>query len=281
VFLFIVAICGGYLTMIRVPKQIMTLDDEIEKDQKTLQSTPDLANTFNTLDNQLKDMKSHWETRSKDIPARDITGETYGNFIRLIDQSGEVKMDMRYVGPTSSRSFGYNVYSLKGEAQYSNFFKFLWLVENGRRLYKISSLFVKEYETKDNNGESKILVTYEMEVQAYFSTIPELNIAPGQQVIIPMEVASNPFHPLILADLPAPQPGEIEIERSELKAIIPGKAFIIDQNQKTRVLEEGEPVYLGYVTKIQPDQGKIECILNKGGVSEKYELAIRAGQPIK
>jgi hypothetical protein len=47
------------------------------------------------------------------------------------------------------------------------------------------------------------------------------------------------------------------------------------------VLEEGEPVYLGYVTKIQPELGKIECLLNKGGVSEKFELTIRAGQPIK
>ena len=268
--------------MIRFPKQIKVISEEIEKHQKTLQSTPDLANTYNTLDNQLKEMKSHWETRSKDIPARDITGETYGNFTRLIDQSGEIKMDMRYLGPLMSKNYGFNIYTLKGEAPYNSFFKFLWLIENGRRLFKISSLNLKEYETKNPlNGETMILVNYEMELHAYFSAIPELNIAPGQQAINPMELSFNPFNPLILQDLPVPQPGEIEIERSELNAVIPGKAFITDQNQKTRVIEEGEAVYLGYVTKILPEQGKIECLLNKGGVSEKFELNIRAGQPIK
>ncbi|MFI5251092.1 MAG: hypothetical protein ACHQQQ_01560 [Bacteroidota bacterium] len=280
-FLLTVMIVGAYLTMIRYPRQIKALDEEIDKDQKTLQSTPDLANTYNTLDNQLKEMKSHWENRSKDIPVRDITGETYGNFTRLIDQSGDVKMDMRYLGPTASKNYGYNVYNLKGEAPYTSFFKFLWLIENGRRLYKISTLTLKGLETKDNTGETKIMVNYEIELRAFYSAIPELNIAPGQQTINPMEVASNPFHPLILLELPTPQPGEIEIERSELRAVIPGKAYIVDQNQKIRVVEEGEPVYLGYVTKIMPDQGKIECLLNKGGVSEKFELSIRNGQPIK
>ena len=48
-----------------------------------------------------------------------------------------------------------------------------------------------------------------------------------------------------------------------------------------RVLEEGAPVYLGYVTKIVPDDGLIECLLNKGGVAEKFVLRIRQGQPIK
>ena len=105
--------------------------------------------------------------------------------------------------------------------------------------------------------------------------------APSQQPLAATAVSGNPFYPLILRDLPAPQPGEIEIERSDLKAVIPGKAFIVDQNQKTRTLEEGDPVYLGYVTRILPDQGKIECLLNKGGVSEKVEISIRLGQPIK
>ena len=138
------------------------------------------------------------------------------------------------------------------------------------------------YESKDKiSQETKILVIFNMELQAYYSSIPELNAAPGQHTILPMSITANPFHPLILRDIPPPQAGEVEIERSDLKAVIPGKAFIIDQNQKSRILEEGDPVYLGYVTRILPDLGKIECLLNKGGVAERYELSIRVGQPIK
>jgi hypothetical protein len=74
---------------------------------------------------------------------------------------------------------------------------------------------------------------------------------------------------------------EIEIERSVLTAVTPGKAFITDQNQKSRILLEGDKVYLGYVTRILPNEGKIECMLNRGGVAERYELTIRQGQPLK
>ena len=191
-------------------------------------------------------------------------------------------MDMTFVGPRDYGRYGFNVYSLKGEATFDNLFKFISYVENGRRLYKISGLSLREYEAKSKETqETKILVLYDMELQAYYSSIPELNAAPGQRVFVPVNLTANPFHPLILREIPPPQPGEVEIERSDLKAVIPGKAFIVDQNQKSRILEEGDPVYLGYVTRILPEQGKIECLLNKGGVAERYELSIRVGQPIK
>ena len=36
-------------------------------------------------------------------------------------------------------------------------------------------------------------------------------------------------------------------------------------------------MYLGYVTKIDPEGGLMECTLNKGGIIEKVELKIRYG----
>ena len=69
----------------------------------------------------------------------------------------------------------------------------------------------------------------------------------------------------------------VEIERSDLKAVIPGKAFVLDQTNTIRTLSEGDEVYLGYVTKIVPDDGRIECTLNKGGIIERVELRIRYG----
>ena len=268
--------------MYSLPKKYEVLDSEIKQIEVDLQNTPDLANEFNSKSTELDNMKKRWETRNKDVPPKDITGETYGYLNRTIDVSGEVKMDLTYVGPKDFGRYGYNVYSLKGEATFDNLYKFVSYVENGRRLFKISNLVLRGYESKNSETqETKILVLFEMELQAYYSSIPELNAAPGQRVIVPTSLTANPFHPLILREIPPPQAGEIEIERSDLKAVIPGKAFIIDQNQKSRILEEGDPVYLGYVTKILPDIGKIECLLNKGGVAERYELSIRVGQPIK
>jgi hypothetical protein len=52
---------------------------------------------------------------------------------------------------------------------------------------------------------------------------------------------------------------------------------VLDQTNVIRTLQEGDEVYLGYVTKIDPEGGRIECTLNKGGIIEKVELKIRYG----
>ena len=273
---------GWYMTMLSLPKKLTKIEAEIKRIEVDLQNTPDLANQYNQTTAQLESMKKRWENRNKDVPPKDITGETYGYLNRTIDVSGEIKMSMTYVGPRDFGHYGYNVYTIQGEAPFGNLFKFIWMAENGRRLIKISNLSLRGYESKDKlTKEMRILVLFDMELQAYFSSIPELNTAPMERTVTPVSLSSNPFYPLILHEVPGPQSDEIEIERSKLRAIIPGKAFIIDQNEKSRTLEEGDKVYLGYVTKIYADEGKVECLLNRGGVSERFELRMRAGQPIK
>jgi hypothetical protein len=280
--LVLILAVGIYMTIFSLPKKSKVLDAEIKKIELELQNTPDLANQYNVSVAQLEESKKRWETRNKDVPAKDITGETYGYFNRMMDISGEVKMDMGYVGPREFGRFGYNVYSLKGEATFDNLFKFIWYTENGRRLFKISNLTLRGYESKiKETGETKLLVLFDMELQAYYSSIPELNTAPAQRDVNPVTLTTNPFYPLIFREIPPPGADEIEIERSILNAVIPGKAFITDQKQKQRTLEVGDKVYLGYVTRILPDQGKVECLLNKGGVAERYELSLRVVQPLK
>ena len=281
IFILILGV-GGYFTILHFPKKIEAIDKEINQIQITLQNPQDLAFEYNRLSAKLDDMEKRWETRSKEIPPKDITGETYGYMTRAIDISGEVRLNVNYVGPTESGAYGYNKYNLKGYAPFKNLYRFLWYMESGQRLFKISNLVFKLDETKvPETQETKISVNFEMELFAYYSTMPELNIAPVSRTVTPPTVISNPFYPLILRDIPPPREDEIIITRSELLAVVTGKAFINDQNQKQRTLEEGDPVYLGYVTKISPHEGKIECLLNKGGVSEIFELYIRAGQPIK
>ncbi len=281
VFLIILGV-GIYVAMYSLPQKINVVDIEIKKIEVELQNTPDLANEYNVAVAQLEEVKKRWETRNKDVPPKDITGETYGYFNRAMEVSGEVKLDMAYIGPKDFGRYGFNIYTLKGEATFDNLYKFIWYAENGRRLFKISNLVLRGYESKSKEtGETRVLVLFDMELQAYYSSIPELNVAPEERKTIPATLTTNPFYPLIFRELPPPQPDEIEIERSILKAVIPGKAFIIDQYQKQRQLSEGDKVYLGYVTRIIPDQGKIECLLNKGGVAERVELSIRLGEPTK
>jgi hypothetical protein len=50
---------------------------------------------------------------------------------------------------------------------------------------------------------------------------------------------------------------------------------------KAHSLEEGDAVWLGSITKILPAEGKVECMLNKGGVPAHFELSIQIGEPVK
>ncbi len=281
VTLLVILAVGIYFTMVALPKKMAASGAEIKRIEDLLQNKPNLANEYNSRIAFRDSMKVRWESRDKEFPPKDISGETYGYFNYIISLSGEVKMNMIYQGERDSGRYGYSAYNLKGEATFGNFYRFLWYVENGARLFKVTSLKLSEFERKDTLG-NHVLVSYEMNLLAYYSKNPELNKAPtARKITSPPSLAMNPCYPLIMREIPEIRPDEIDIRSSDLKAVIPGKAFIIDQGGKARELVEGDPVYLGNVVRIYPDLGKIECILNEGGVAKTIELSIRKGQSVK
>lgn len=282
VLLAIILAIGLYFRFAHFPKKIDTIQKQVETIDAELQNTPDLVNQFNSLTEHLINTKERWESRNKDIPPINNSGETYNYINQLIGKSGEIKLDMLYVGATHSQNYGFNTYNLKGEAPFENLFRFIWYLENNRLLYKINSIGLRGLETTNKEtNETELLVTYEIILNAYFSSITELYSSAGEQKLIPTTLTTDPFTPLILRNLPPNIDDLVEIERSDLKAVLPGKAFLIDQSNKMRALTEGDEVYLGYVTKVDPVLGRIECTLNKGGIIEKFELNIRYGQKQK
>jgi hypothetical protein len=269
---------GVYIRGFNQPAKAEEIEAEIKRIDEELQNTPNLVNHFNDLSATLEDARNRWENRTKDIPPEDISSQSYAYFSRLIDLSGYVKLDMIYQGEQSKGNFGYNVYNLKGEAPFDNFYRFAWYLENGRKLYKINSIKVKGLEIPPKDEEAgRFVVTFEMVVYAYYSSVAELSAAPGERALVPNYLAVDPFYPVIASEVPPNLLDLVEIERSDLKAVIPGKAFVLDQDNTIRSLQEGDEVYLGYVTRIIPEEGRIECTLNKGGIIEKVELKIRYG----
>lgn len=278
VLLFLIVSVGSYIRAFNQPRKAKAIETEIKKIDEELQNTPNLVNEFNDLSATLTDTQKRWEARNKDIPPVDITSQSYAYFSHLIDLSGPIKLDMLYTGLQSQGSYGYNMYSLKGEAPFDNFYRFIWYLENDRKLYKISAMNVKGLEVAANEKEdAQVLVTFDMQVQAYFSSVAELSSSLGNRALTPNLLAVDPFAPVISAAVPPNMLGLVEIERSTLKAVIPGKAFVEDQGNLIRTLHEGDEVYMGYVTRLDPEAGRIECTLNKGGIIEKVELKIRYG----
>ncbi len=278
ILLVLIVSVGTYIRAFNQPRKAKAIETEIKKIDEELQNTPNLVNEFNDLSATLTDTQKRWEARNKDIPPVDITSQSYAYFSHLIDLSGPIKLDMLYQGLQSKGNYGYNVYSLRGEAPFDNFYRFVWYLENDRKLYKINTMNVKGLEMAATEKEdAHVLVTFDMQVHAYFSSVAELSSSLGDRVLTPNPLSVDPFAPVISAAVPPNLQGMVEIERSTLKAVIPGKAFVEDQTNMIRTLCEGDEVYLGYVTRLDPESGRIECTLNKGGIIEKVELKIRYG----
>lgn len=280
ILVLLILAVGSFIRVYHQPKKAKAVEAEIKKIDEELQNTPNLVNELNEVTASLAEETKRWENRTKDIPPADVSSQTYAYLSHLIDLSGYVKLDMVYTGGQQKGNYGYNVYNLKGEAPFETFYKFLWYLENGRKLLKINSLALRGVEVPPKNKEkeeARLLVTFEMVVHAYYSSVSALASGTGERVLTPVVMTSDPFMPVISSGLPPNIHSLIEIERSDLKAVIPGKAFILDQNNQISTVMEGDEVYLGYVTRILPDEGRIECTLNKGGIIEKIDLKIRYG----
>ncbi len=277
VLLLLIVGVGTYLRAYHLPKKETGIEAEIKRIDDELSNTPNLIHEFNELSATVSDTKRRWESRNKEIPPEDITGSTYDYFSTLIEKSGGVKLNMVYQGIQARGNYGYNAYNLRGEGTFANLYKFIWHIENGRKLFKVSTLTMKGIEVpmSDKSNPGALLVTFEMVVHAFFAAIPELSKPNTEGVQEPTSLTQNPFAPVIAANLPPNKDNLVEIERSDVKAVIPGKAFVLDQNQEFKILETGDEVYMGYVTRISAEEGKIECTLNKGGIIEKVELKIR------
>lgn len=278
ILLFLIVGIGTYIRAFNLPKKAKQIELKIKQIDEELQNTPNLVNQFNDLSAILTDTQKRWENRNKDIPPVDVTSQSYAYFSRLIDLSGEVKLDMIFQGTQSRPNYGFNVYNLRGEAPFENLYRFIWYLENDRKLYKIQTMALRGVEVAPTDKEEgKVLVTFDLVVRAYFSSVAELSSSLGERSITPNPLQVDPFTPVISSGIPPNARDLVEIERCDLKAVITGKAYVLDQSSNIRTLQEGDEVYLGYVTKIDPEGGRVEATLNKGGIIEKVELKIRYG----
>lgn len=139
----VIAIAGGLYWGWWQPRQIKKINKDIQIINKELEDLPGLTDEVQRLTTQYQDVRRRYDSRSKEIPQFDISSQTYGYISQGIDEAGFLKFDMKFMGTYEKSSWGYNSYSLvQGESQFDNLFKFVYFLENGRRLYKIASMKV-------------------------------------------------------------------------------------------------------------------------------------------
>ncbi|MCX6121974.1 MAG: hypothetical protein NTX44_10180 [Ignavibacteriales bacterium] len=274
---FGITVVGLIVWAIWQPSQIKKINKETQAINKQLEDLPGLTDDVQRLTAQYQDIKRRYDSRSKEIPQFDISSQTYGYMSQGIDEAGFLKFDMKFVGTNEKTSWGYNSYQLEqGEAQFENLFKFVYFLENGRRLYKIASMRLEQKEAIDPETKDVTKwISFDMEIHAFFvRNVPELGTSLAAQSLTMIPSPYDPFHNMITQMLASEAPpGEINADQVLVKAVLPGKAFVL-LNGSLIVLHLGDKVWRGYVTRVNPAESAVEFTLDEGGVVRKLTQKI-------
>jgi hypothetical protein len=269
---------GLFYWLYMQPKQLSAATGEIAKIERELVDFPQTVSQVEELTNKLADTQRKYDSRSKEIPPFDITSQTYAYMSKGIDEAGFssdndfVVFNMTFEGSRAFGPYGYNIYKLAdGEAVFENLYKFIYYLENGNRLYKIAWIIIENKEAVvPDTKETKKSLNFSMELHAYYTSIQELNTSLAAKSLTYTMSPFDPFDPIVvsLVATDAP-PGEIDLKDVEVKAVLPGKAFIMHNRDELTVLQLGDKVWRGFVSRISPAESKVEFTVNEGGIVKK------------
>ncbi len=269
VIVFLVASVGTYVTVFYQPKKIDQNRKEAEKITQQLQDNNEQLNSIRQTEAKLRETLHRWNNRIKEISESDVSSQTYGYLSDIIDESGaqQLKMNLALIGTKDGGGIGYNTYKITGTSEFPNIFRFMWLLENGRKLYKISNLSIRSNEVGGDSLEyPQIALAYDMEIKAYFTKEKTLGTQVMKPDSTPQPIMSNPFQPSVLQKTPANVRKLIDVDKISIKATASGKALVMSEDGKLITLQVGDEVYLGKVSNIIPKDGAVEFTLNDGGI---------------
>lgn len=278
-FVALVAAISGYFTLYHYPKKIKNVEKKIANINKQIASLDGVEEEYKNIEKIIKEKENRLENLDKKVVPGVTPAASYQYLNTILNYSGVLDFDMLYQGMKNAGRYSYNVYNIKGEGPFYKIYKFITFLEKGPQVYKINKLSMRMVEDKDKEtGIYRIFVPFEMEIWALFADVKDLPPIKRTLGSVYVRRASNPFYPYIYRNIPPNVDELLEVERAELKAMLPDKVMIADKDGKIHELKEGDKVYLGYLKKIDSENNQAHFILNKGGIVEDFELHLRFGE---
>lgn len=268
---------GGFYWGYWQPKKLKAVQAEIDTIEKELQNLPTLVQEVGKLTADYQDIKRKYDSRSKEIPVTDLSSQTYEYISQGIDEAGFIKFGFEFIDTKNPQpDFGYNVYSLsEGDADFETLYKFIYYLENSRRLYKIFSITMDMKEAVDAETKQTMhRISFSMELHSYFSRVSELSQSLAATSLPLAPPPYDPFKPVVVTSISVDAPaGEIDPTKVDVRAVLPGKAYVMAK-EGIVVLHLGDKVWRGYVSRISPSESKVEFTYDEGGISRKIEKKI-------
>lgn len=174
----------------------------------------------------------------------------------------------------TDKNFNVYHYTLTGIAEFNDFAKLVYAIEESKLLKKISDLDLTNNTKVDKDGTPHYLVNYKFKASVYYSGDDRFLVKDLKENSIIPNPAYDFFHPLIRNEIPPNKDNLLDVQTAHLLALIPDGAFLVDANGSTYLLWEGDQVYLGYLTNINYQNSEVSFVLNKGGIIENITLKL-------
>ncbi len=280
VVFLIVAGGGGFYVLFLQATSLKSIEQERKKIQRELGDVNELMTRLENVRARVNVLDFAWAMRPKTMPGEEKPSVTNMYLNEILEFSPELDLNVLTQEQVELEGCGYVRYHLAGEGPFDSFARLVQYLEFGPRVMKLNNLDVREFHKTDEKlGIIAHLVQFDADLYAYYTNqslfADSAAIMPLAQTQIPL-ITYNPFRSLVTLEIPPNVNNLLEPENSTLYALTKDYAFVYDQKKQTVKLQEGDEVYLGYVSKIIFERQQVEFLLNKGGIQERYVLTLKA-----
>ena len=252
----------------------------IEEVEAKIVRIPQIQTDIAQAEMVLTDYQIKLDNLDKRIRSNLSAAEAYAYLDSVQDKFGFLKCVIAFNSDSVRENYGFKSFSIKGESYFTSLYKFIWAIERGPELYKIKRLSIRSVEEiEDETGELMIYVVFDMIVHAIFADIP--NLPEVQNNLMSLDgprIELNPFYPYVSKIVKSNIDKLPEVERAELKAILPDRVLIVDADEKLYSLSVGDKVYLGYLSKIDHKNKAAVFTLNRGGIVTTFRLSLNLNE---
>lgn len=277
---------GIYVTQQKQPERMERLEQEETALRLRKAEVEELLVEKAGSAERADDALRRWNSRYKVLPEH-LTSPAVVEYLNALSRVGFKTFDISLAGVTRSGAFSTLAYNVRGQGYFESLYQFIWNLENGRGLYRVRNLNVEAITIREENEETGVdrredIVEFTMSVNAYFAGAEGMS-APDSIVVVPDHVlpaktlAANPFYPLILDDLPPNTDNLVNVESDSLVSVI-GEVAVFRDELGARPVRAGDRVYLGRITRVDPNEARIVADLNKGGIRERIEIHLATGE---
>ncbi len=229
------------------------------------------------LNDKWYEVEKQYKLKMKIIPKVENSTKSYSYFNLIASSIPYIFIyDFALLEKKKEGNLQTSLYQLVGETTFNGLYNFVRMLEENQLFYRIERIDIKTKRFKNPFKEEDndiIGIGFEIEIKAFSD--PSKKRDEKATFVKMLNKIYNPFYPLILEKLPPNDKNLPDVENSKLYAITKEGVYLIDQKGKLRKLKVGDPVYLGYLTKIDLQNNTAQFTLNKGGIIDKIVLSMK------